>query len=983
MKQVNIQIPLRMLSLLLGLFLSASAFAQIAVKGHVKDATGEPIIGATVRVDGTQTATISDFDGNFALTANQGANISVSYVGFVTATVKAAPNLVITLKEDQTVLQDVVVIGYGTVRKSDATGSVMTVEADQLNKGLATSPADLLQGKTPGVQIMTNSGAPGAGSTIRIRGGSSLSASNDPLIVIDGLPISSTEISGGDVLNTINPNDIESFSILKDASATAIYGSRASNGVIIITTKKGKAGAKPHVNIDMTGSFKTIAKKVDVLGADSFKDFFVANYSGNADAMAALGNAKTDWQDKIYRTAWTEEINASVTGGYVKGSDFKMPYRVSAGFLNNDGILKTTNMNRGTFGVNLTPTLLDDRLTINLNGKGVFTHNSFADEGAIGSAIQYNPLKPVYNEDGNYHYWMNSGLPNSMATLNPVAQLEQQNKDSYVRRFVGNAQFDYKFKFLPGLRANLNLGLDYSTTTGWDITDYKSEISYHNKVQNGTGEWKKYTQMRRDQTLEFYLAYARELKELRSRFDILGGYSWQHFYNKKTERKLSNDGNNLEYAVKEPIFMTESYLVSFYGRLNWTLMDRYLLTATLRNDGTSRFQNNKWGLFPSVALAWRINEEAFLKDVDWLSNLKLRLGYGITGQQNINQGDYPSIPTYHTNQGGSYYWFGNSAIVPITPKGYAAQIKWEETTTYTVGLDFGFLKNRINGSVDVYKRKTNDLLNEVPVAAGTNLTNYLLQNVGDMENKGIEVAVNVVPIEKKNLRWEIGVNFAYNKNEITRLTASDDPSYLGVEVGDINGGVGNHIQIQQVGNPINSFYVFQQVYDEAGKPLEGVYVDRNHDGQITDNDRYVYYKPDADVNIGLNTELSYKKWTLSAAFRSSLGNYVYNNVASNTEMKADMWTNNFICNRVTTAPYSDFSQAQYRSDYYVQNASFLKLDKMTLAYNVCDWIRVHLTAQNVFTITNYKGVDPEVKDGLDKNMYPRSRNFIVGASFNF
>ena len=983
MKQVNIQIPLRMLSLLLGLFLSASAFAQIAVKGHVKDATGEPIIGATVRVDGTQTATISDFDGNFALTANQGANISVSYVGFVTATVKAAPNLVITLKEDQTVLQDVVVIGYGTVRKSDATGSVMTVEADQLNKGLATSPADLLQGKTPGVQIMTNSGAPGAGSTIRIRGGSSLSASNDPLIVIDGLPISSTEISGGDVLNTINPNDIESFSILKDASATAIYGSRASNGVIIITTKKGKAGAKPHVNIDMTGSFKTIAKKVDVLGADSFKDFFVANYSGNADAMAALGNAKTDWQDKIYRTAWTEEINASVTGGYVKGSDFKMPYRVSAGFLNNDGILKTTNMNRGTFGVNLTPTLLDDHLTINLNGKGVFTHNSFADEGAIGSAIQYNPLKPVYNEDGNYHYWMNSGLPNSMATLNPVAQLEQQNKDSYVRRFVGNAQFDYKFKFLPGLRANLNLGLDYSTTTGWDITDYKSEISYHNKVQNGTGEWKKYTQMRRDQTLEFYLAYARELKELRSRFDILGGYSWQHFYNKKTERKLSNDGNNLEYAVKEPIFMTESYLVSFYGRLNWTLMDRYLLTATLRNDGTSRFQNNKWGLFPSVALAWRINEEAFLKDADWLSNLKLRLGYGITGQQNINQGDYPSIPTYHTNQGGSYYWFGNSAIVPITPKGYAAQIKWEETTTYNVGLDFGFLKNRINGSVDVYKRKTNDLLNEVPVAAGTNLTNYLLQNVGDMENKGIEVAVNVVPIEKKNLRWEIGVNFAYNKNEITRLTASDDPSYLGVEVGDINGGVGNHIQIQQVGNPINSFYVFQQVYDEAGKPLEGVYVDRNHDGQITDNDRYVYYKPDADVNIGLNTELSYKKWTLSAAFRSSLGNYVYNNVASNTEMKADMWTNNFICNRVTTAPYSDFSQAQYRSDYYVQNASFLKLDKMTLAYNVCDWIRVHLTAQNVFTITNYKGVDPEVKDGLDKNMYPRSRNFIVGASFNF
>ena len=423
--------------------------------------------------------------------------------------------------------------------------------------------------------------------------------------------------------------------------------------------------------------------------------------------------------------------------------------------------------------------------------------------------------------------------------------------------------------------------------------------------------------------------------------------------------------------------------MSFYGRLNYTFMDRYLLTATLRNDGTSRFQNNKWGLFPSVALAWRISEEPFLRNVDWLSNLKLRLGYGITGQQNIGQGDYPSIPTYHTNMGGSYYWFGNNVIVPITPKGYAAQIKWEETTTYNVGLDFGFWNNRINGSVDVYKRVTNDLLNYVPVAGMTNLTNYLLQNVGDLENKGIEVALNVVPIEKKDLRWEIGLNVAYNKNEITRLTASDDPSYLGVETGGISGGVGNNVQIQKVGNPLNSFYVFQQVYDEAGKPLEGVYVDRNHDGQITDDDRYVYYKPDADVNIGLNTELSYKKWTLSASLRSSLGNYVYNNVQSDAEMKADMWTNNFIANRIASAPYTNFAQAQYKSDYYVQNASFLKLDRVTLAYNICDWARVHFTAQNIFTITNYKGVDPEVAGGIDNNMYPRSRNFLVGASFNF
>ena len=985
MKQVNIQIPSRMLALFVGLLLTVGAFAQqITVKGHVKDATGEPIIGATVKVAGAQQGTVSDFDGNFTLKADQGQTLSVSYIGYQTATVKAAPSIQVTLLDDQTVLQDVVVIGYGTVKKSDATGSVMSVEADQLNKGLATSPADLLQGKTPGVSITTNSGAPGAGSKIRIRGGSSLSASNDPLIVIDGLPISSTDISGGDVLNTINPNDIESFSILMDASATAIYGSRASNGVILITTKKGKAGAKPRVSIDMSASVKTVAKKVDVLGADAFRDFFMANYGGNADAVAALGNASTKWQDEIYRTAFSEEINASVAGGYVaKELDFKMPYRLSAGFLNNDGTLKTTGMSRGTVGLNLTPTLLEDRLTINLNGKGVFTHNSYADEGAIGAAVQYDPLKPVYNDDGTFHYWMSNGAPNTMSTLNPVALLEQQNKDSYVRRFVGNAQFDYKFKFLEGLRANLNLGLDFSTTTGWNVSDYQSETSYHDKTQNGTGAWEKYTQLRRDQTLEFYLAYAKELKELKSRFDVLGGYSWQRFYNSTTDMKIANDGSEKEYSVDKPVFKTESYLVSFYGRLNYTLMDRYLLTATLRNDGTSRFQNNKWGLFPSVALAWRISEEAFLKNVDALSNLKLRLGYGITGQQNINQGDYPSIATYHTNQGGSYYMFGNNVIVPITAKGYDSNIKWEETTTYNVGLDFGFLRNRINGSIDVYKRVTNDLLNKVPVASGTNLTNYLLMNVGDMENKGIEVALNVVPIEQKDLRWEIGVNVAYNKNEITRLTASDDPSYLGVETGDISGGVGNHIQIQQVGNPINSFYVFQQVYDEAGKPLEGVYVDRNRDGKITDDDRYVYYKPDADVNIGLNTELSYKKWTLSASLRSSLGNYVYNNVASNTEMKADMWTNNFICNRVESATYSDFSQAQYRSDYYVENASWLKLDKVTLAYNICDWARVNFTAQNVFTITNYKGVDPEVGNGIDNNMYPRPRTFLVGASFNF
>ena len=992
MKQVNFKIQFRALALLLGLFLSVGAFAQdITVKGHVKDATGEAIIGASVKVVGTSTGTITDLDGNFTMNAKKGANLTVSYIGYKAKTVIAAPSLMITLDEDTKVLSDVVVIGYGTVKKSDATGSVLSVQADQLNKGLATSPADLLQGKTPGVQIIGNGGAPGAGSTIRIRGGSSLSASNDPLIVIDGLPISSTGISGqSDVLSTINPSDIESFSILKDASATAIYGSRASNGVIVITTKKGKSG-KPKVNVDLTGSFQNVSGKVDVMNASDFSNFFNAYFAAHPEldatsAKAALGTANTDWQDKIYRTAWTQEINASVTGGIkaMNNTINDIPYRLSAGFLNDDGTLKTSNMKRGTVSLNLTPQFFDKHLTLNLNAKGVYTKNRFADEGAIGAAVQYDPLKPVYDTNGIHGYtaWFNDkGASNTMATLNPVAMLDEENKTSNVRRFVGNAQFDYKFFSIPGLRANLNLGLDISNSDGWNRWAEGSEVSLHDKTQTGAGLWEKYTQLRRDQTLEFYMNYAKDLKSIASRFDIMAGYSWQHFFNKTTDVKNSADGKT-SYATT-PLFKTESYLVSFYGRLNYTLMDRYLFTFTLRDDGTSRFQNNKWGLFPSAALAWRISEEKFIKDINWISNLKLRLGYGITGQQNIGQGDYPSITTYHTNQAGSYYQFGDKQIIPITANSYNSDLKWESTTTYNVGLDYGFMHERVNGSIDVYKRKTKDLLNYVPISAGSNLSNYLLMNIGDLENKGFEVALNVVPVETKDWRWEVGFNLSYNKNKITKLTANESPSYIGVETGGISGGVGNKIQIHRVGYAASSFYVYQQVYDQNGKPIEGLYVDRNGDGQVNDNDRYVYKKPDADVNLGFNTTVEYKKWTLSASLRSSFNNYVYNNVASNNEMMADMWTNSFVANRLNSAATSNFRQAQYQSDYYVRNASFLKLDKITLAYNLASWVRLHVTAQNVFTITNYDGVDPEVQGGIDNNMYPRPRTILFGASFNF
>ena len=994
MKQVNMKIPFRMLALLLGLFLSVGAFAQqITVKGHVKDSKGEEVIGATVRVAGTQTATVTDFDGNFTLKANQGADITVSYVGYQTATVKAAPNLNVTLLEDQTVLSDVVVIGYGTVKKSDATGSVLSVEADQLTKGLATSPADLLQGKTPGVVITNNGGAPGAGSTIRIRGGSSLSASNDPLIVIDGLPISSTGISGQtDVLSTINPNDIESFSILKDASATAIYGSRASNGVIVITTKKGSSG-KPKITVDLTGSFQNVGKYTDVMNASEYTDFlnnYIAkNYdekTQDAIRTAALRGADTDWQKEIYRTAWTEEVNASVAGGVggAKTGMFNgMPYRVGAGFLNNDGTLKETNMRRGTLSLNLTPKLIDERLTVNLNAKGVLTNNSFGDTGAIGAATQYAPTLPINDNNGinGYTAWLNNdGSANTMATQNPLAMIAATDNTSKIKRFVGNAQFDYKFKFLEGLRANLNLGLDVSSTDGTNTVARGSEKALHDTSDNGVGSTTEYGQTRRDQTLEFYLAYANELPKLQSRFDVLAGYSWQHFFNSTSSTKYTYDKSTV---INDFPSKTESYLVSFYGRLNYTLMDRYLLTFTLREDGTSRFQNNKWGLFPSVALAWRISEEPVLRNIEQLSNLKLRLGWGQTGQQELNAGDYPSLATYHTNLTGSYYMFGNKLITPISPKAYNKDLKWETTTTYNIGLDYGFFRNRINGSIDFYHRKTTDLLNYAPIALGSNLNNYVSQNVGTLENDGFEFSLNVVPVEQKDLHWEVGFNVSYNKNKITKLTANEDPTYVGVMTGGISGGVGSTIQIHQVDHPASSFFVYEQIYDKDGNPIEGAYVDRNADGKINDDDRYVYKKPAADWTLGINTSLTYKDWTLAISGRANLGNYVYNNVASNSEMMADLWTNSFSRNVVKSAVDSNFRQAQYISDYYIHNASFFKLDKITLAYQIADWIRVHATAQNVFTITKYKGVDPEVANGIDNNLYPRSRTILFGASLNF
>ena len=987
-----------LLTLVVGLFLSVGAFAQqITVKGIVKDTTGEPVIGANVLVKGTTNGTITDFDGNFQLMANQGDIIVISFIGYSAQELPATAELMnVVLKDDSEMLSEVVVIGYGTVKKNDLTGSVATVKADQINKGVVTTPSDLLRGKSAGVVVTSGSGQPGAGATIRIRGGSSLSATNDPLIIIDGLPVSNSGISGmADPLSSVNPNDIESFTVLKDASATAIYGSRASNGVIVITTKKGSKGGSsiPQINLDFTTSLSNVSDYVDVMDANQLRETIINRYGEDSDAYRALGSANTDWQKEIYQTAATYETNLSLNGKFGLGEIGSMPYRVSGGFLSQEGVLKTSKMDRGTLSLNLSPSLLDDHLTINLNGKGTYAKSIFANQGAIGAAVRMNPTLPVYDKSENglhgYQIWRApNGTVNTMATMNPVALLEEKDDRGTAKRFIGNAQFDYKLHGFEDLRFNLNLGLDYSKSNGSVDTPEGSEQSYHSTTESGSGYHKEYDYMRRDQTLEAYMAYAHDFNV--HHVDAMAGYSWQHFFYQSSS--LGVKQNDRSTVLDKANNKSEYFLVSFFGRANYTYSDKYMLTFTLRRDGTSRFQNNKWGTFPSVAAGWNVGNEEFLKDNEVISALKLRLSWGQTGQQGVGSGDYPTLATYYKNNMGSYYQFGGQTIYPIAGLGYNADLKWETTTTWNAGLDFGFLNGRITTSLDVYYRETKDLLNYIPVPAFSNLTNYLDTNIGSLENTGVEFEINAYPIETEDWNWQVGANVAWNKNKITKLTASPKDT-SGVETGGISGGVGNNIQMHQVGYPASAFFVYEQVYDTNGNPIEGEYVDRNGNGVIDGNDRYFYHKPSADITLGLNTTLKYKNWTLAASAHGSVGNWVYNNVASDGELLTDLWTNSFISNRLESATKTNFAnKAQYLSDYYVRDGSFLKIDNITLGYNFPELFKakdkalglnLYFTVQNVCTFTKYDGLDPEVYGGIDNNIYPRPRTFTLGAKLNF
>ena len=998
-----------LLTLLVGLFLSIGAFAQqIAVKGHVKDTTGEPVIGANVLVKGTTNGTITDFDGNFMLNVPKDAILSVSFVGYKSAEVKAASTVMVTLEDDSQVLDAVVVIGYGSVKKNDMTGSVTAIKPDKLNKGLITNAQDMMTGKIAGVSVISKGGAPGEGATIRIRGGSSLTAENDPLIVIDGLAMDNKGVKGlANPLSMVNPNDIESFTVLKDASATAIYGSRASNGVIIITTKKGQAGARPTISYDGNVSVSTVKSTVDVMDGDQFRSFIKDIWGEDSEAYSKLGNANTDWQKEIFRPAVSTDHNLTISGGLKN-----MPYRVSFGYTNQNGIVKTSKFERYTASVSLAPSFFEDHLKVNANLKGMIAKNRYADGSAVGSAVSFDPTQSVRSDDPYHQYYFDGYFQwntdasslnddtwkrtfNSNAPGNPVALLEEKDDRAISKSLIGNLELDYKFHFLPDLHAHVNGGRDLSTGKQYtDVSPYSSTNNYY-----GSYGWEQKDKY--NLSLNAYLQYSKDFTD-KHRFDVMAGYEWQHFHDTSDQEywglyPLSNnvvENRGQRYNNTSSGSATESYLVSFFGRVNYTLLDRYLFTATVRQDGSSRFhKNNRWGLFPSFALGWKLKEEAFLKDVDVLSDLKLRLGYGITGQQNINSGDYPYLAVYETNKDGAYYPILGEGTT-YRPNAYNPDLKWEKTTTYNVGLDFGFLNNRINGAVDYYYRKTTDLLNSVFVSAGTNFKNKVLSNVGSLENSGIEFSINSKPVVTTDWTWDLGFNITYNKNEITKLTTGDSENYYVAAGDNIGGGRDMKAMAHAVGHPASSFYVYQQVYDENGKPIENEFVDRNGDGTINGDDRYFYKKPTADVLMGLTSRLSYKSWDFSFSLRASLNNYVYNSVeAGGSDCNpTSVYSFGALNNRPLMGVANNIQNLKDNtllSDYFVQNASFMKCDNITLGYSFKKLFgapiggRVYAAVQNVFTITKYKGLDPEVEKGLDNNIYPRPLTTLIGLSLNF
>lgn len=957
------------------------------IKGEVTDAqNGEALIGATVMVEGEKGGTVTDFDGNFSLQVSSSAKkIKVSYIGYIDKVLSISDNMKVKLESDSKALSDVVVIGYGTARKSDLTGSVATVKSKDFNKGLVSSPEQLINGKVSGVQIMSNSGSASAGSTIRVRGGASLNASNDPLIVLDGVPLEQGGISGNssNFLSMINPSDIESMTVLKDASSTAIYGSRASNGVIIITTKKGQQGAV-KVNFNTTNSLQTRAQMVDMLSRDEFVN--VINQFGTDNQKSLLGTANTDWNDEVYRTAFGTDNNLSVSGSIDKW----LPFRVSVGYYNQSGLVRKDNVERWTGNVVLTPSFFQDHLKLTINAKGTLNNNSFNNGGAVWAAATFNPTIPVYSGNdkyGGYNEALDAdGYPVNAGVRNPRGLVDLYDSKSKVSRFIGSMDVDYKVHFLPELKLHATVGADYAKGDGTIHVPVYAAQSYNKDESLGGSDYKYGPQKNENRLLTLYANYAKYFEDIKSNVDLTAGYDYQYW---KSTTPLyytkSAAGTNLS-TVKASDY--RHVMLSYYGRINYSFDGKYLLTATVRRDASSRFsKDTRWGTFPSVALGWTLTEEPWLKNQKVLSNLKLRASYGVTGQQE-GIGNYNYLPVYTSSVTGAEAFINGQYINTYRPEAYVSDLKWETTTSWNFGLDFGFLDGRIGGAIDFYTRKTKDLLASVPTAAGTNFSKTILTNVGNVDSKGIEVSLNATPIQTKDWEWNLSYNFTWQNMKVKNLSLIKGGSQTNVKVGPSIDAY--QFQVLSEGYEPYMFYVYHQLYDsKTGKPIEGAYADLNNDGEINDADLYRYHSPAPKYIMGLSTSLRYKQLTLGMSFRANIDNYVYNGMGMSTGAFETVSYNNSQLNNLNTCFLkTGFKTRQYLSDYYVENASFLKLDNLSLSYNVGKinkWASLTVSAmvQNVFTITGYSGTDPEVPNGMDNSFYPRPRTYSVSLGLQF
>ena len=957
------------------------------IKGEVTDAqNGEALIGATVMVEGEKGGTVTDFDGNFSLQVSSSAKkIKVSYIGYIDKVLSISDNMKVKLESDSKALADVVVIGYGTARKSDLTGSVATVKSKDFNKGLVSSPEQLINGKVSGVQIMSNSGSASAGSTIRVRGGASLNASNDPLIVLDGVPLEQGGISGNssNFLSMINPSDIESMTVLKDASSTAIYGSRASNGVIIITTKKGQQGAV-KVNFNTTNSLQTRAQMVDMLSRDEFVN--VINQFGTDNQKSLLGTANTDWNDEVYRTAFGTDNNLSVSGSIDKW----LPFRVSVGYYNQSGLVRKDNVERWTGNVVLTPSFFQDHLKLTINAKGTLNNNSFNNGGAVWAAATFNPTIPVYSGNdkyGGYNEALDAdGYPVNAGVRNPRGLVDLYDSKSKVSRFIGSMDVDYKVHFLPDLKLHATVGADYAKGDGTVYVPAYAAQSYNKDESLGGSDYKYGPQKNENRLLTLYANYAKYFEDIKSNVDLTAGYDYQYW---KSTTPLyytkSAAGTNLS-TVKASDY--RHVMLSYYGRINYSFDGKYLLTATVRRDASSRFsKDTRWGTFPSVALGWTLTEEPWLKNQKVLSNLKLRASYGVTGQQE-GIGNYNYLPVYTYSVTGTEAFINGQYINTYRPEAYVSDLKWETTTSWNFGLDFGFLDGRIGGAIDFYTRKTKDLLASVPTAAGTNFSKTILTNVGNVDSKGIEVSLNATPIQTKDWEWNLSYNFTWQNMKVKNLSLIKGGSQTNVKVGPSIDAY--QFQVLSEGYEPYMFYVYHQLYDsKTGKPIEGAYADFNNDGEINESDLYRYHSPAPKYIMGLSTSLRYKQLTLGMSFRANIDNYVYNGMGMSTGAFETVSYNNSQLNNLNTSFLkTGFKTRQYLSDYYVENASFLKLDNLSLSYNVGKinkWASLTVSAmvQNVFTITGYSGTDPEVPNGMDNSFYPRPRTYSVSLGLQF